>query len=81
MSYPPTPLKILSTTILNLAPEQPLLAKQLKALLETVHDDSPILIKVGDSYVHVREWRQCSFGPGEPVAKVLVPVDFQTITK
>lgn len=81
MSNSTTPPKVLSTTILKNEPEQPLLASTLKALLNTVHDDSPILIKLGDSYVHVKEWRQCSFGPGEPVAKVLVPVDFITVTK
>ena len=81
MSNPTTPIKVLSTTILKNEAEQPLLAKTLKALLDTVHDDSPIMIKIGEKYVQVREWRQCSFGPGEPVAKVLVPVDFPIETK
>jgi len=62
-------------------PDQPLLASQLKALLDNVHNDSPILIKIGEQFVHVKEWRQCSFGPGQPVVKVLVPVDFNTVTK
>ena len=69
----------LSTTLQKF--EAPMLASDVKQLLGCTHDDSPIMIKLGDKFVHVREFRQVSFGPGEPVCRVLVPVDFSVETK
>lgn len=68
-----------STTLFRA--EGPLLNKVLRAFAINSHDDTPIKIKIGDAYVDVKEVRQVTFGPGEPVCKVLVPVDFTTETK
>lgn len=72
---------MLSTTLLTVSPDQQLKAETLKRFLSITHDETPIMIKIGNKFVAVREVRQVSFGPGEPVAKVLVPVDFALETK
>ena len=72
----------LSTTILQQPVGESLTAKTLKALLECVHDDTPIKIKIGDTFLDIREWRQVSGADvGPTVLKVLVPVDFTINTK
>lgn len=70
---------MLSTTLLKLT--GPLLNKVLAQFCSITHEDTPIKIKIGDKFYDVREIRQVSFGPGEPVCKVLVPVDLTIETK
>lgn len=71
----------LSTTIFKCNEGEPLTGASLRALVNggTLHDDTPIMIKIGDALVHVREWRHVTVDDG--VAKVLVPVDFPFTTK
>jgi hypothetical protein len=71
----------LSTTIFKCEEDAPFTGASLKALVNggTLHDDTPIMIKIGEALVHVREWRHVTVGEG--AAKVLVPVDFPFITK
>ena len=71
----------ISTTLLKIEPDQHLKAETLKQLLSIAHNETPIVIKIGDKLIPVREIRQVSTGPGEPVLKVLVPVDFTFETK
>ena len=71
----------LSTTVLKLDPGVRLDAATLARFLSISHPDTPIVIKIGDALVEVREIRQVTTNPGEPVLKVLVPVDFSFTTK
>jgi hypothetical protein len=70
------------TNILHkIEPGQVLEAGLLRRFLEISCDDTPIKLKIGDVLVDVREIRQVSTEPGQPVLKVLVPVDFPLTTK
>lgn len=73
---------ILSTTILQQPEREPLTAKTLRALLESCHDDTPIMVKIGDTLCNIREWRQVTnVAVSNNVMKVIVPVDPVLITK
>lgn len=71
----------LSHTLLKLEPGSALGAGTLRKFLEISCDDTPVKLKIGDVLVDVREVRQVSTEPGEPILKVLVPVDFPLTTK
>lgn len=72
----------LSTTILKQPDGEPLTVKTLRALLECAHEDTPVKIKIGDTFHDIREWRHVSGADvGDLVLKVLVPVDFTFNTK
>lgn len=59
-----------------------LTAGMLKQLLEIVHDDTPIKVKIGDTYYPIREYRQVTDLSVSPhVLKVLVPADVTITTK
>jgi predicted TIM-barrel enzyme len=72
----------LSTTLKTQPEGEPVTAKTLKAFLSITHDDTPIMIKIGDTYHNIREIRQVTDSAvSGSVLKVLVPVDFTLVTK
>ena len=68
----------LSTTLHKQPEGEPLSAKTLKAFLSITHDDTPIKIKIGDTFYDIREFRQVTDATVDSrTMKVLVPVDFK----
>jgi hypothetical protein len=74
-------MAVMSSMLHKVEPGKPLEAGLLRKYLEISCDDTPIKVKIGDVLVDVREIRQMSTGPGEPMIKVLVSVDFPISTK
>lgn len=71
----------LSITLTKQTEDEPLTVKRLITLLNTSHDDTPIMLKIGDVYHHVSEVRQVTdLAVSRSVLKVLVPVDNPVIT-
>jgi hypothetical protein len=71
----------LSTTLFKAADGEVVDADTLRKFLEISHKDTPIMLKIGDTLVAVREIRHVFGDPGTPVMKVLVPVDFVITSK
>lgn len=56
-----------------------MLAQEVKQLFTIVHDEAPILIKIGDKLIEVKELRRTVHE--NKVCQVFVPVDFMYETK
>lgn len=70
------------TTLFKPEEGEPLKADKLKAFLAITHDNTPIMIKIGDAYYNIREIRQVTDpAVGPEVMKVFVPVDPTIVTK
>jgi hypothetical protein len=56
-----------------------MIAAEVKQMLAIVHDEQPILIKIGGKYVAVKDMRRAQYDG--KICQVFVPVDIVLETK
>lgn len=64
------------STVLSAPLGDDLTVGELLSVLSMSHPDLPVRLKIGDKLVSIKDVRQVSTGPGEPVLRVLTASDF-----